>query len=884
MWYNVRAGGNVETIVFGSGTVTRSKLVELIRNRKYLIVVDSAVHSLYRELFEGLNVFRASAGEEAKSFDSYMKMVSACNISYLTRGGVIIAVGGGALLDAAGFLASTYMRGIAIIKIPTTVIAMCDAAIGGKNAINSHTAKNEIGTFYNAEMIVSDVRFLNTLPEKEMRAGMGEMIKYAIGFAPDMLYGLSRLDFKDSAALLSAIRQAAGIKQEIVAADFREDSLRKTLNFGHTLGHAIEFASNFEVGHGSAVAIGVYAMTAWAHRDGRVTDAEMDLVDRCYDHLRLQKTLPSEYDKNVVFSYVLSDKKMVGNEIDLVKLGGLGKTEVVRTGLDTFYEEVFKARRPRTPIGSHTGVFGRVSSEDAYSSGSGSSAGLSEVSASAVGSVCGSTADARADESAVHPSEHSVRHFSGNSAAVIDLPVSKSYAHRFLILAAFAEVPTVIEKFELSDDVYSTMEALRVISGAMFDFRERELVVIPKNCLIRDESLGDTIRMNAIVAGRARRIDVNCGSSASTARFLIPFSNMNSDIGSGAAETVGAGGISSSSRSSSASGGVTYFYGSASLENRPMNSIINVLKSQGILVGEVHTKSLPFGVRGRLKPGIFRIPGDISSQFLSGLLMAAPKMQGRSKILVTGTQVSKPYVDITLDAMKRMGVTVPCDRQEGRYDIVPARYGAKGVIVIEKDYSQAAFWVVAELLRQLKNADFRQILLPGLNPDSLQGDRRILDFLGVTVDPNGAIRQVREPMTEINLTHYPDLFPILSVFYSQYEKGGVIAGADRVSYKESDRYEAMKLELARLGCRVARENGKFRIYPSKLVGKPVSSHDDHRVAMSLMVLGLFVDGIRIDSVECISKSYPRFVEDFRKVTATNDRVCEPPQPKARYDR
>lgn len=799
----------MEDIVFGRGVATRSRLLSYIGGRKYLIVVDSEVYSLYEEIFSGLNVFKAPPGEKAKTYENYMEMVTACNISYITRGGVIVAVGGGALLDAAGFLASTYMRGVSIIKVPTTVIAMCDAAIGGKNAINSRSAKNEIGTFYSAEIILGDVEFLRTLPLVEIRAGLGEMMKYAVGFAPEMLDALKTLKIGDFETLLSLIRKSAVIKQRVVEADFKEGGVRKCLNFGHTLGHAIEFASNFEISHGNAVAIGVYHMVNWAHRDSVIGDSERNLIEDCYENLGLMREIPQGLNKNVIFSYVLSDKKMVGSDIDLVKLASLGRLEVVRSTLDVFYDEVFKEPLPRIQMDEkwRRGIEAKDS----------------------------------ADEKGAP--------LSSDSHVVIDLPVSKSYAHRFLILSAFADVPTVIERFDLSDDIDSTINALKAISGAIFDFREKELVVIPKNRVIADAEMGDTTRIRALSSSASRRIDVDCGSSASTARFLIPFSNINT-------------------------GGVTYFYGSSSLENRPMNSILNVLKSQGILAGESYTGSLPFGVKDRLKPGVFRLPGDITSQSLSGLLMAAPKMNGRSRIIVTGEQVSRPYVDITLDAMRRMGVEVQIDplrdaegnKVEGRsYRISPGSYRSKGKIVVEKDYSQAAFWLVAEVLRQIRGGRFKPIALPGLNPDSLQGDRTILDILGVEIGAGGEIVRVREPLKEADLTHSPDLFPILSVFYALYDKGGIISGADRVSYKESDRYEAMKLELTRLGCRAAREDGRFRIYPSKLVGKTVSAHEDHRIAMSLLILGLFVDGVNLDSLESISKSYPRFVEDLGKV-------------------
>lgn len=841
----------METVIYGNGIVTRQKILDLIGGRKHLVVVDAAVHERYGDVFEGLNVRKTPAGEEVKSIGVFAELVSACNISYLSRTGVIVAVGGGATLDAAGFLASTYMRGVAVIKIPTTVIGMCDAAIGGKTAINSLSAKNEIGTFYEAESILIDIGFLHTLPERELRSGAGELMKYAIGFAPEMLQTLKQLDYADRDGILALIKQAVLVKQRVVEQDFADRSLRMTLNYGHTLGHAVEFASNYKISHGEAVAIGCYYMTQWAHREGRVSDAEMDLIDRCYAHLGLSKGLPDSLNKNVVFSHVLSDKKMLGSEIRLVKLEAVGRLTVEKTSLDVFYDEVFRGPKKRYTLEEQwvLGIRNSVPSKYGLSRHGNTPQGQSgaeyaerEYPAGVTGADTAGADRSAAQEETVNMSllgRVMAKYADAERYAVIDLPASKSYAHRYLILAAFAEVPTVIERFDVSDDLYNTINALRAMTGAKFEFREDSMIVIPRSRVESDNAFTETARLRSVAESASKRIEVDCGSSASTARFLIPFSGIGRE-------------------------GVTYFYGSGSLENRPMSSIINILKAQGILSGPVHTRSLPFAVTGQLKPGVFKLPGEVTSQFLSGLLMAAPLMTGRSKIVVTGPQVSRPYVDITLDVMRRMGVNVAADSYK-TYVISPAAYAAKGRVVVEKDYSQAAFFIVAETLRQMRGAEFKQILLPGLLGDSLQGDRALLDMLGVQMGAHGEVLRVSEPKTEVNLTHCPDLFPIMTVFFALNGKGGVITGADRVSYKESDRYEAMKLEITRLGGRVARESGKLRIYPTPLVGRTVSAHDDHRVAMSLLVMSLFVRGVKLDSIDCIRKSYPAFLDDLRKL-------------------
>lgn len=851
----------METVIFGEGLVTRDKILELIDGRKHLIVIDGEVLANYPDLFAEFNTFRAPAGEEAKTIEIYEQLISAANVSYLIRGGVVIGVGGGAVLDLAGFFASTYMRGVSYIAVPTTLTAMCDASIGGKNALNTLTAKNEIGTFYFADKVLIDPHFLRSLPKRHMLDGLGEIIKYAIGFAPKMLLTLAEMNPLDIKTLLPIIRESVAIKQRIVQQDFTDIGIRKTLNFGHTLGHAIEYASGYEVSHGAAVGVGCHYMSAWANREAVLSDKEMDLIDACYRNLGLPtdlRELDTPLEKNVVFSHVLSDKKMADGAIDLIKLKKLGQLGIARTPLDVFYDEVFRAPKERLSMYEQwkkgMGLPREERPAEPANGGKGASKGAGSHGVTLVTGDDGTGSTIEGAKFAKGMTGKLPMGMGGSQEvrenAVINLPVSKSYAHRFLILAAFADVPTVIDRFDISDDLASTISALKAISGARFSFKQDELMVIPKNVL--DKRRGsDTQRLGIISAEAAGRIDVDCGSSASTARFLIPFSNLRVR-------------------------GRTYFYGSESLENRPMGSIIEILKMQNLIANPEYTKSLPFTVTGALKPGVFRLDGDLSSQFLSGLLMAGPRLGERSRIIVRGRQVSKPYVLLTLDAMRRMGVTV--DRktvrrevsqgwfeEENIYNIQPGSYAARGRITIEKDYSQAAFWIVAEILRQERGGDFRRILLPGLNPKSLQGDRRILEILGAEINGAGEIRKVKRAAGVVDVTSMPDLFPILSVYYTLNGTGGVIIGADRVSYKESDRYEAMKMELTRLGGRFIKEGSRLKVVPSELVGRTVSAHNDHRVAMSLLIAALFVPGIKLDSADSISKSYPRFADDYAKL-------------------
>ncbi len=839
-----------EEVVFLAEALTKEHLKKYIGGRRHIILVDEIILTLYTKVFSGLNTYALPSGEGAKTLEVYENVLKAINISYLTRAGVVVSVGGGATSDVAGFVASTYMRGVDLINIPTTLLAMCDAAIGGKNALNI-TAKNEVGTFYPPEKVIIDTNFLKTLPQKDMKSGAGELLKYAIGFEPKMLDMLLESDYTDSGTFDSLIRHAAWIKQDVVEKDLRDGGIRKTLNFGHTLGHAVEFSSEFELSHGEAVAIGTYHMTRWAQREKLISSREMSKIEKAYDYLKLPRFIPKNLDRNKVFANVLNDKKSLGETIDVIKLRRLGRLAVYRMPIDQFFKEITMLEdKPFIPVAatplSH-GYLGEQKEDDSR--------------------VC-----------------------------AIYVPVSKSYAHRFLIMGAFADTPTTIERFALSDDLKATIQALEVLSGAKFVFTDDDLVVYPgtnnedvqegksiasegfqerkeedentqKNSASDSaegsvygdvEDSADGGESTGVIGDSASAIaEVDFGESASSARFLIPFV-----------------GIKQSGR--------IRFKGAPSLEKRTMEPILDILSAQGILCTEeglerreqdehanceeehsVFPTTLPFEVEGRVRAGVFRPSGEVSSQFLSGLLMAAPKFEGKSRIVLGVNQVSTPYIGMTLDAMKKMGVNLSL--KNGAYTVMPASYRALKKIVVERDYSQAAFWIVAEILRQERRASIPKILLPGLNKQSLQADREILSILGVEIMKNGEIKRVSIPRRQFDIRNCPDLFPILAVYFS-LSGGADITGVDRLVHKESDRLGAMIEEISKMGGEFVQKKDMVEIVSSPLTGADLSSHGDHRIAMALSVLSLFVPETTIDTMEPVKKSYPKFLEDFVRLT------------------
>ena len=199
-------------------------------------------------------------GERYKNFFQVQNLYKTALKSGITRKCFAVAFGGGVIGDISGFFASTYMRGIKFFQIPTTLLAMVDASIGGKTAVNMKEGKNLIGTFYMPEAVLIDVDFLKTLPEKEFKNGLAEVIKYGAMnkmFFESLKKNLKQILKKDEKILINTIKFCVNIKTEIVKRDFREKGLRQILNFGHTIGHAIESAGNYRTKHGFAVALGM---------------------------------------------------------------------------------------------------------------------------------------------------------------------------------------------------------------------------------------------------------------------------------------------------------------------------------------------------------------------------------------------------------------------------------------------------------------------------------------------------------------------------------------------------------------------------------------------------------------------------------------------------
>ena len=262
-------------------------------------------------------------GEESKNGQVYFSLMEELASVPLTRQDAVLALGGGVVGDLAGFVAATYMRGIDIIQVPTSLLAMVDSSIGGKTGIDLQGGKNLAGAFHMPILTYRDPAFLETLPESDLREGLAEVVKYGVIADEELFskieYMVSIGDFSQAAtsnAMAEIIERCAEIKIAIVKKDILDNGERQLLNFGHTIGHAIEKLSNYSISHGAAVAKGMVAMTKIALRQGWCDEESLNRLKNLLEACGFDLTVV--YPRNDIFETIKRDKKRRGSKLTLV--------------------------------------------------------------------------------------------------------------------------------------------------------------------------------------------------------------------------------------------------------------------------------------------------------------------------------------------------------------------------------------------------------------------------------------------------------------------------------------------------------------------------------------------------------------------------------------
>lgn len=331
---------NSSKVLIGSGLIDNleSVILDLICPCKILIVSDSNVSRLYvqkvKSQLEKLNfkvhIYILDSGEYHKSLDTIEKIYAALSQNFMSRCDAIVAVGGGIVTDIAGFAAATYNRGMKLIFAPTSLLAMIDASIGGKNGVNSEYGKNLIGTFYNPKLVLIDPEVLKTLPQDELHCGIAEVIKY--GCIKDK----KLFDILENSNIASSINEiicrSIMTKKEFVEKDEFDLGYRMHLNFGHTIGHAIERLYNYEkISHGQAVSIGMNIITRISEMMNltqKGTSDRLFFVCKKYSLPTGKDLLADKTDK--IFKIILHDKKILNNHLNLVLLKKIGEAFIYK--------------------------------------------------------------------------------------------------------------------------------------------------------------------------------------------------------------------------------------------------------------------------------------------------------------------------------------------------------------------------------------------------------------------------------------------------------------------------------------------------------------------------------------------------------------------------
>ena len=397
----------------------------------------------------------------------------------------------------------------------------------------------------------------------------------------------------------------------------------------------------------------------------------------------------------------------------------------------------------------------------------------------------------------------------GTPRGVINAPPSKSMAHRLLISAAMAEGVSIIRGVSECEDVRATVECLEAL-GAKISWHGNDVSVVGTN-------------MRTAVPTST----LNCHESGSTLRFLLPIALL--------------------------SGKNALFSGEEGLMRRPMDVYEGLSASKGYAY---NADGCSIAVCGPLKAGEYEVLGNISSQFISGLLFALPTLPGDSRIRILPPVESRSYIDLTIEALALFGVTVRWEDDNTLYVKGRQRY-TPADLTVEGDYSGAAFIDALSVFGA-------EVSINGLNPESIQGDKVYTTHFDM----------IKKGVPTIHVGNCPDLGPILFAVAAA-KHGAVFAGTRRLKIKESDRAAAMAEELAKFGVSVTVYDDKVVVYPIRFHAPsvPLSGHNDHRIVMALSVL-LTLTGGEIEGAEAVNKSYPSFFDDLTSLGVQVERYTD----------
>lgn len=731
-----------------------------------------------------------------------------------TRDTVIIALGGGVIGDMIGFVAATYMRGVRVIQIPTTLLAMVDSSIGGKTAVDTPLGKNFIGAFHQPKYVFVDIKFLQSLPERQLINGMAEVIKTAAIWnatefkrlednaelflktirSRDTSDPISKIDLTPiKEHMLLLVLNSIAVKAEVVSADEKEGGLRNLLNFGHSIGHAYEAILTPNALHGECVAIGSVKEAELARYLGILSPVA---VARLYKAFQAYGLPTSIYDKK--FAKLTNNKKCPVDK--LLKLMSIDKKNDGSKKKVVLLKSIGKCYEPKASY---------VNDED-----------LRFV---------------LTDEVLVYPFK---KELASKKFTVIP-PGSKSISNRALILASLGSGECKLKNLLHSDDTSVMLSAISSLKGASFEI----------------DADGETliVRGNGGNFVSTEEKQLYLGNAGTASRFLTTVATL----------------------AKNKEDSFVVVTGNARMQERPIGPLVDALRSNGSNIDYLNkTGSLPLKIASTgFKGGVIELKATVSSQYVSSILMCAPYAENPVTLkLVGGKPISQFYIDMTITMMKSFGINVTKDATElHTYHIPQSHYVNPKEYVIESDASSATYPLAFAALTGAK------VTVPNIGFTSLQGDARfavdVLKAMGAKVEQSETSTTVTgtgkdlTPLKEIDMEPMTDAFLTASVVAAVAVDGKEnktrIVGIANQHVKECDRIQAMVDELAKFGVKAEGFDDGIDIYGidrSQLkLPSSIHSYDDHRVAMSFSLIAGLVNndkGVRILERSCTSKTWP----------------------------
>ncbi|EKX49636.1 hypothetical protein GUITHDRAFT_67756, partial [Guillardia theta CCMP2712] len=778
------------------------EIVQAVPAHAYILIADENVFALYGEKFiqkfsktgKTLHVKVLPSGETTKDRKVKEEVEDYMLEMKMNRDSCCIAMGGGVIGDLTGYIAATYMRGVPFVQIPTTLLAMVDASVGGKTAVNTPMGKNLIGAFHQPVVVYMDMAFLDGFSkrdpkraEREFRAGIAEIIKTGAIWDASLFevceQKVELIQSRDHAVLNEIVRRSVAIKAEVVTLDPKEGGLRAILNWGHTVGHAVEGLcgmADYSDGllHGECVAIGMVLESNLARAMGLLHSSAVGRIIRCIQAYNLPIKIPEALHIDDIMKKMMGDKKNTGGKLKCVLLDRIGHC----------YE-------PKASM----------------------------VDVELVRMVCS-------------PNISPVP--SGPLSGTVRVPGSKSVSNRVLPLAVMGRGDCRIKGLLHSDDTQRCMEALCLLhpqGEAAFEWEEG----------------GEVLRVSGTNGNlRVPKQELYLGNSGTSARFL-----------SGVATVI------------KEEGGSVVITGNKRMKQRPIKDMVDALVKFGCTIEYLEGEGCPpiKIVSKGLNGGTITMSAQISSQYVSGILLAAPLAQGDLTLqLEEDKPISEPYVDMTVGMMREFGVQVQ-KPSSNSYLIPSSGYTNPPVYEVEADASAATYPLAIAAITG------GRVTCEAVGAGSVQGDANfchLLAKMGCKVEQTPSSTTVEGPpagqlmgLGEIDMESMTDAFMTAAVLAAVAKGKTMIRGVANQRVKECNRILVMVEELGKCGvvCRELSDGIEIEGAGGVegLRGATILCHDDHRIAMSFGVLGCLLPGLIITEKECVEKTYPEFWDHLR---------------------